>query len=134
MKMIRAKRNRNRKGAAIAELAICLPAILWLVLGAIECTSMIFLRQTLAITAYEGVRVGIKNDTTTADVEDRCNQIFTERSVAAGSITTDPANTETADRGEPVTVTISASCDANSILPLQFFGGDMQATAIMIKE
>jgi len=132
--MIRVKRKRIRKGAAVAELAICLPAIVLLVFGAIECTSMIFLRQTLAITAYEGVRIAIKNDTTTADVDTRCNRIFTDRSVAGGTVVTDPAITETAVRGTPVTVTITAPCDANSILPLQFFGGNLQATAIMNKE
>lgn len=133
--MIRVKRkSSSRKGAAVAELAICLPAILLLVLGAIECTSMIFLRQTLAITAYEGVRIGIKSDTTTADVNNRCNRLFTERDVTDGMVTTDPVNTEVAGRGEPVTVVVSAPADANSILPLQFFGGDLQATAIMIKE
>ncbi len=133
--MIRVKRkSSSRKGAAVAELAICLPAILLLVLGAIECTSMIFLRQTLAITAYEGVRIGIKNDTTTADVNNRCNQLFTERDVEGGTVTTDPVNTEAAGRGEPVTVIVRAPADANSILPLQFFSGELQATAIMIKE
>lgn len=127
-------RSRRRRGAAVAELAICLPAIVLLVFGAIECTSMIFLRQSLHIAAYEGIRVAIKNDTTSADVRARCDQILGERDIDAGNIVITPGESADVSRGEPIAVQVSAPCVANSILPLQFFGGNLQATATMIKE
>lgn len=126
--------KRNRTGAAVAEFAICLPAILLLVLGAIECTSMIFLRQSLHIAAYEGIRVAIKNDTDSAAVLTRCNEVLTERNIASTNVTTTPGETSSAARGDQISVQVSAASGANSILPLQFFSGDLQATATMIKE
>ena len=133
----RSKRNdhkRHRKGAAVAEFAICLPAIMLLVLGAIECTSMIFMRQSLHVAAYEGIRVAIRNDSDSAAVTTRCNEVLTERRINGSAVTITPPNTSTVPRGEPIAVQVSASCAANRILPLQFFSGDLQATATMIKE
>ena len=129
------KSSKNRKGAAVAELAICLPAIVLLVFGAIECTSMIFLRQSVTISAYEGIRVAIRGDSTNAEVEARCNQILAERNINGASITIAPGNLNGIDRGEPVTVSVSAPSDANNILPLQFFtGAELRGNATMIKE
>ncbi len=39
------------------EFAVCLPVIMVLLLGSMEATSAIFVKQALATSAYEGVRV-----------------------------------------------------------------------------
>ena len=126
--------KRHRKAAAVAELAVCLPAIVLLAMGAIECCTMIFLRQSLHITAYEGVRVAIKDTTDSTQVWDRCQRIIAEREINGSSVLITPAATELVPRGTPISVQVSAPCAANNILPLQFFGGQMSATATMIKE
>ena len=128
------RNRRSRQGAAVAELAVCLPAIVLLALGAIECTSMIFLRQSLHVAAYEGVRVAIQPDTDSAAVIARCNEVLTERNINDSNIALNPGETGDAARGVPVTVSVTAACGTNSILPLQFFNGNLQATAIMHKE
>lgn len=128
-------RQQRKKGAAVVELAVCLPAVVLLVMGAIECCSMIFLRQALHVTAYEGIRVAIREESNTADVIARCNQILTERSVNGATITIDPNIVENVDRGNQIRIDVDAPCGTNSILPLQFFGGsNMNGAAIMIKE
>lgn len=122
-------------GAAVAELAICLPAIVLLVMGAIECCTMIFVKQSLHVTAYEGVRVAIKRDSEDVDVMNRCNRILQERSIVQPQITITPADIQVVPRGAPIEVSVSAPCSDNSPLSLRFFGGsNLVATATMIKE
>ena len=75
------KKRRRRKGVAIVELAICLPVIVVLVVGSIEACSMIFVKQSLHIAAYEAVRVAIRQGSSNTDVLDRGNQILNERNV-----------------------------------------------------
>lgn len=119
----------------MAELAICLPAIVLLTMGAIECCTMIFLRQSLHVTAYEGVRVAIKDNSNSAQVRDRCQRIIAERGINDSAISVSPRDTEFQARGTPISVQVSAPCASNNVLPLQFFGGQqMSATATMIKE
>jgi hypothetical protein len=55
----RRTRPRARTAAAAAELAICLPLIVFLLLASLEACSMIFLDHSLTIASYEGVRLAI---------------------------------------------------------------------------
>ena len=127
--------RQKRKAAAVAELAVCLPAIVLLVLGAIECCTMIFLRQSLHVAAYEGVRVAIQDDTDSTAVWNRCQRIMTEREVNDSQIQITPGQTQFVARGNPISVQVTAPCASNNVLPLQFFGGaNMSATATMVKE
>ena len=50
----------NRRGIAAVELAVCLPVIVLLVFGSIEASSFIFLKQSLNVSAYEGIREAIR--------------------------------------------------------------------------
>ena len=52
--------NVRRRGVAASELAVCLPVIVLLVLAMIEACTMIFLKQSLTVAAYEGVRTAIE--------------------------------------------------------------------------
>ena len=51
--------NRPAGAQLAAELAICLPLIVFLLLASLEACSMIFLDHSLTIASYEGVRMGI---------------------------------------------------------------------------
>jgi Flp pilus assembly protein TadG len=129
------RRASVRRGAAAAELAICLPLIVSLLLASIEACSMIFLDHSLTIASYEGVRVAINYDGTTASATARCNQIITQREVAGSTVTMNPSNVANVPKGEPITVTISAPCSSNMIIPPWFFGGrTLTASTTMVKE
>ena len=120
---------------AASELALCLPLIVMLVLGSIEACSMIFLHHSLAIASYEGSRVAINYDATNQEVLDRCEFLVDARSVVGENITIVPANVATVPRGNPITVTVSAPCDQNAVLPPWFFGGrTLTAATTMVKE
>jgi len=128
------RRRRSRRGTATVEFAVCLPVILTLVLGAIECCSMIFVQQSLEIIAYEGASVVIRPDGTSADAQARCDQIIAERDLNDVTVAFNPGNVEAVSRRTPITVTVSAPTDANSVMKLKFFSGDLQSQTVMIKE
>ena len=131
----RHRRIANRRAAAAAELAICLPLIVFLLLASLEACSMIFLDHSLTITSYEGGRVAINYDGTNSAVLARCNQIINQREVEDAAVAISPANVATVPRGQPITITVSAPCDANAILPLWFYGGrNLSYSATMVKE
>jgi Flp pilus assembly protein TadG len=124
-----------RRGAAVAELAICLPLIVLLLLASIEACSMIFLEHGLTIASYEGVRAAIPYDATNADVLDRSNEIITQRTIADATVSTNPSNVANVEKGQPITVSVSAPTDSNMIIPPWFYGGrTMTARTTMVKE
>lgn len=125
----------NRRAAAAAELALCLPLIVFLLLASLEACSMIFLDHSLTIASYEGVRMGINYDATNADVTNRCNQIINERDVHGATIAINPANVANVERGNRITITVTAPCDSNALLPLWFYGGrTLSCATTMVKE
>jgi hypothetical protein len=128
--------NRTaRRAAAAAELAFCLPLIAFLLLASLEACSMIYLDHGLSVASYEGVRVAINYDATNATVLARCNEIIEARAMEGTNITINPGNVANVERGAPITVTISAACDSNSIVPPWFYGGrTLTASTTMVKE
>ncbi len=107
-------RRKQRRGAAIVEFAVCLPILMLLILGSIEATSAIFLRQALTTSAYEGIREAVRTSSTTAQATNRAQAVLTARRVNGSRILFMPADTETAARGSNVVIEISAPLGANS--------------------
>lgn len=133
--MIGIKRKRERGGVATTELAVCLPVIVLLVVATIEACSMIYLKQTLSIAAYEGVRTAIAPRATIADVRAECNQILNDRRVVGGTVTVRPSDIASLNPGEYVDVTVTAPCSGNTVVPNRFYRGrSLSATASMMIE
>lgn len=127
--------HSTRQGVAAAEFAVCLPVLVLLVLAMIESCTMIFLKQSLTVTAYEGVRTALQERAVAADVQKTCQQIFADRRVQGGVVTINPPNFETLPPGAYIEVTVSALADLNSVIPGSFFNGKtLTATATMMKE
>lgn len=96
---------------------------------------MIYLDHSLTITSYEGVRLAINYDGTNAAVLARCNQIINDRGVAGATVAMSPVDVANVDRGDRVTITVSAPCDANAILPPWFYRGkSLTCFTTMVKE
>ena len=125
----------RRRGLAAAELAVCLPVIVLLVLATIEACSMVFLKQSLTVAAYEGVRTAIADGATADSVMATCEQILKDRHVEDAKITVTPTDIAALSPGQYVDVTITAPCDANSIIPDMFYRGrKLSAGASMMIE
>jgi Flp pilus assembly protein TadG len=133
--MRRVKQGRRRRGIATVELAVCMPVIALLVVATIEACSMIFLKQSLSVAAYEGVRAAISAGGNASTVRSTCNQILKDRRVKDATITIAPEQFDTLNPGQYVDVTISAPCGSNNILPVKFYRGQtLSETASMMIE
>ncbi len=55
-----ARPRPRRQGVAAAEFAVCLPMLVLALLGMLDCCSMIFLKQSLAVAAYEGAHTALQ--------------------------------------------------------------------------
>lgn len=135
MRLTNNKRNASRKGVAAAELAVCLPVIVLIVLSTIEACTMVFLKQSLSIAAYEGARAALAQNATNSTVQNVANQVLTQRRVNGGTVTISPGNLIAVAPGEYMTITCSAPASRNSIIPIRFYRGrTLTGSATMMKE
>ena len=131
----RKARDASRRGTSAVELAVCLPILVLVIIGSLECCGMIFLNQSLHIAAYEGTRVAIHSDATNQEVIDRANDILAARDVESAAIAFNPPDVSAVLSGQTVTITLSAPCDDNSILTPWFFQGrTLFGQTTMVKE
>jgi Flp pilus assembly protein TadG len=127
--------RKSRRGVAAAELAVCLPIVVMLVVATIESCSALFLKQSLTVAAYEGVRAAIEKTGTTASIQKACDQILADRKIQGAKVTVNPANKASLKAGEYIQVSVSAPCAPNSPVPTTFFRGrTLTASASMMVE
>jgi hypothetical protein len=116
-------RKNKRRGAALVELAVCLPVLVLLVMGVIEACSMIYLRQSLKIAAYEAARVAMVPGSSAGNIEGQAYLILDSRRIRGWSIEVTPADRTTLVPGDFVRVNVSAPCEPNSLLTGWFYRG-----------
>jgi Flp pilus assembly protein TadG len=125
-----------RRGVATIEFAVTLPVIFIIVIGSIEAASMLFLRQALVQSAYEGAKAATKSDASNATATEAVNSVLAGRDIDGTSITFNPPDVTTAAPGEQITVSVAAPGDTNSYFP--FFGPFqnrmVEGRAVMVKE
>lgn len=125
----------KRSGVAAAEFAVCLPVIVLIVLATIEACTMVFLKQSLSIAAYEGAREALTQNATNSSVINVAQQVLTERRVTGGNVTLEPGNLTSVAPGEYMTVSVSAPAAGNNIIPIRFYRGrSLTGSATMMKE
>jgi Flp pilus assembly protein TadG len=130
-----ATRRTRREGVAAAELAVCLPIVVLLVIATIEACSAIFLKQSLTVAAYEGVRSALVEGATTSSVEATCNRILSDRKIRGSVVQVKPADIASLKTGQYVDVTVLAPCTENSVVPTTFYRGrTLSATTSMMIE
>jgi hypothetical protein len=111
------------------------PIIILLIVASIDACSMIYLKQSLTIAAYEGGRTAVLPGMSAADIEVDCTAVLSDRDIADAEIDISPPNVGAAKAGDPIVVTVTAPCDANAILPGLFFGGrTVEGRAEVMKE
>ena len=135
VKYRRCKGHNSRRGAALVEFAVCMPVMMILILGSMEATSAIFVRQALTTSAYEGIREAIRIGATTANATNRAQDVLTARQIRGSTIRFTPADVQSAPRGSSLVVEVSAPYKINS----PFFGNviaDRITTVrtVMVKE
>ena len=111
------KHRNKRLGAAIVEMAICLPVIVLLTFGTIELASGLFLKQTLTSAAHEGALAGMRLDATEAIVRERVELILAVREVEDCVITITPSGRafDAMQSGDTFTIQIDKDSENNFI-------------------
>ncbi len=128
-------RRQRRAGVAAAEFAVCLPVIVLILLATIEACTMVFLKQSLSIAAYEGARTALAQSATNADVLRVAGDVLSERRVNSGTVTLSPVNLSAIVPGQYLTVSVSAPAAGNSVIPIRFYRGrTLTGAATMMKE
>jgi hypothetical protein len=123
------------RGVAAVEFAVCLPVLVLVVLGSIEACTMVFLKESLTIAAYEGSRVALRPAATEAQIIARCQEVLAERNVQGGSVQVNPSDIVATPSGDSIQVQVSAPCEANGVVPVWFYGGTtMNGSSTVMKE
>lgn len=125
----------KRRGTATVELAVCLPVLFLMSMGAMEGSSLIFLRQAMVQSAYETVKESVRANGSQADGLIRGEQVLSFRNIQSPSFTFSPSNVDSLPQGTPVTVTVTAPGDSNSVFPFgPFRNQTITVSATMLKE
>ena len=128
-------RRRARTAVAAVEFAVCMPIITLLVLGSIEATSMIFLRQSLQTAAYEATRSACQANGSDAAARASAQAILDSRLIRNYQITFPLGNAGQRERGELVAVQVTADSRTNSPLAGRFLGDrPITVRTVMVKE
>ena len=105
----------ERSGVAAVEAAICFPLIILLMLGTLEITAGLYLRESLSVCSFEACRVGTRRGSTAADVEARALEVLADRGVTGANIVITPDGFGGLSALDPISVEISAPTAGNSI-------------------
>ena len=125
----------SRRGAATIEFAVCLPIIVLLVFGSIEASGLIFLRQSLDVAAYEGLRAAVDVRGSAESGRQRATAVLRQRNVRDFDIRFPNGNPADADRGDDVVITIQAPTASNSAMVGRYIStGTLRAEAVMVKQ
>lgn len=108
--------QRRRRGAALIELAICLPLIVFLIGATIEVCDLIFLRNSLTASVYSGTLEISRLGSTEASVRDKIEQSLAGSGVENATITITAADDSAFDsvvQGENGKLVVSATVADN---------------------
>jgi Flp pilus assembly protein TadG len=132
----RDKRCFNRTGAAAVEMAVCAPLLFLLVFGMIDIGRALMVQHLLTNAARDGARAAILEGVTSAEVEQDLTDYLSLSSVPGATITVTPTDLQTADIGDPVSVTCSVPFSSVGWLGSSLYleGIDLEATVIMRRE
>lgn len=117
------RKREQRSGAAVVELAVCLPLLVLISLATIEACAMIYLKQSLKIAAYEGARVGIVPGADPTNVLAQSDLILVNRDIADYNVALAPADPGSLQPGDFFRVSVTAPCTTNSLIGGWFYDG-----------
>ncbi len=124
--------KRANSGVAAVELAVSLPLLVLCVLGSIEITNGIFLRQGLHVAAYEGAKELSSTGGTLTTANAQIGNILSARSIVGASVTMTPNDPAQIVRGTNVTVRVTAPAGGNSPLR-RFLGNRILAAEVVMR-
>jgi Flp pilus assembly protein TadG len=86
---MRQNRNQKRRGAAVAEMAICLPFVILMVVGSIELSSGLFHQMVFRTAVHECATRAADGTTDAVEVQTVAQQILSQHGITDFTITID---------------------------------------------
>jgi len=124
----------NRRGAAAVEAAIVLPVVVFVVFGSIEIANGVFLKQSLAVAAYEGAREASRPGGTQNHALSRIREVLSNKGVDNEIVTITPSITEATPRGTKIYVKVSAPVSTDSINPCKLLiNRTLEQSVVMVR-
>jgi len=131
----RIRREKQRRGIAVTELAVCMPVLVLIILATVEACTMIFLQQSLSIAAYEGARVGLVPETESSNIQYQSELILLDRKVKNATVLVTPSDIPGSSEGTWIQVQASAPFSDNSMIGGWLFNSRvLTANVEMMKE
>ena len=110
--------RRNRHGTVVVEFAAVAPVLFLVIFACIEFGRALMAVQSLEEAARSGCRVAVLRGATTTEIEAEVDSILAPSGISVYTVQTQPINFATAERWASITVTVTASFDDMSWLPL----------------
>ncbi|TWU22538.1 TadE-like protein [Novipirellula galeiformis] len=129
--------RRARRGVAMVEFAVCIPVLLVLTLGTIDLCSMLFLRESITLAAYEGARRGVGRGYTNNDATTRVLEFLDQRNIrhnGSGSVSFSSPGFDSAATLQNVTVTVTIPCSGNLLVPSGMFTDLTMTTNVTMRK
>jgi hypothetical protein len=124
--------RRSCQGAALIELAVCLPVFFLITMATIETCRMIYLRQSLKIAAYECARLGIVPGATMSALKDQCDAILLGRNVRGYTFSCEPPDPTILQYGDLLKVSIRISANENALVGTWFYRDKILTESVTI--
>ncbi|XZE20178.1 TadE/TadG family type IV pilus assembly protein [Pirellulaceae bacterium SH449] len=123
-----------RIGAAAVETAIVLPIVVFVVFGSIEIANGVFLKQSLAIAAYEGAREATRPGGTQSQAVSRIREVLSNKGIDNESVTITPEVNNATPRGTKIFVRVSAPVSTDSINPFKLLvNRTLEQSVVMVR-
>ena len=128
---------RTRKAAASVEFAICIPVLITLTIGTMDLCSIIFLKESVTLAAYEGARRGVGRDRTNAEATERVIEFLEDRDIAydQSQLTSfSSPDFNSANTLDNVTITVQVPAEGNLIIPSSVFGHLTVSSSVTLRK
>ena len=135
---LRLPASQRRKGIAAVEAAFCVPVLVILMFGTLEICAGIYLRESITVAAFEGVRAGLGRGSDADDIRDAVNQVLADRNISlgdTGKIVIRPNSFNNIKALEPVSVEISVPTRNNVLFAFShLINRTVRGRAVMFRE
>jgi hypothetical protein len=110
--------RKKRRGTSAVEFALVAPWFFMLVLGMVEFGRAVMVQQIITNASREGARVAVLDGTSTTEVTTKVSDYLENAGIEGADITVNPNPPNTAEYGDPVTVSVSIGFGEVSWVPL----------------
>ncbi len=131
------RKHRARKATAAVEFAIFLPLLLTLTFGTIDLCSLLYLKESVTLAAYEGARQGIGRGHTNANCTARLMDFLDERGIdynTANVVSYSSPGFDSAESLQNVTVTVTVPCAGNLLIASAWFDDLSVSAAVTMRK